>query len=429
MDNTIYRLHKQNNEEMSEKDIKKRLEFVRANEYMMHLMKCALNNTTVDNKPEDISWDLVYKVVSKNDMQGLTYYAIEKLKEEIPEIILKEWKEVREAIIYKKLMMEVEREEILADLSEEGISFLMLKGCNIEKYYPQPGMRAMADNDILYGVIEAGDNGEYHVVGKDEEERNETVKNTQLKLLDYMHQRGYKTKGMEDKDDACLKDDLYNFEMHRELLDRPLEYSWYYSNPWKNAIKNENSDYMYHFSIDDEYIFMIIHEYKHYTRSGCGVRFLTDIYLFLKAQQENMDWEYIRNELSKLNMKEFENEMRKLALDWLSPEKELKQEQVEKILYMCACGTFGYNKIFLKRIHTRMVKGLAKDGEKNLRKAKIRYFLDRFFPKDEYYKDRYPFFYKHRLFRPLLTIFRCFRAVICYRKSVMMEIENVTKAK
>ena len=54
-----------------------------------------------------------------------------------------------------------------------------------------------------------------------------------------MQNRGYKTSGEREKDDVCEKDDIYNFEMHRDLMDLELDLYEYYKNPWKRAIPGE----------------------------------------------------------------------------------------------------------------------------------------------------------------------------------------------
>lgn len=392
-------------------------------EYIIELMKCALNNLPMKEKSEDCNWSVIYKLISKNNIQGLTYYAVEKIKDRVPEVIMKEWKQYRDAVIYKKLMREEERNIIMNDLSKEGISFLPLKGCNIDIYYPELGMRDMADNDILYGKIGPGKQGEYCVLGRTEDERKQTVRETQKILLSYMQNRGYKTSGEREKDDVCEKDDIYNFEMHRDLMDLELDLYEYYKNPWKRAIPDEGSEYLYHFSKEDEYIFMIAHEYKHYSGRGCGIRYLADIYMFLQKEQQ-LDWEYICEELEKMKIREFEEQMRRLSVDALRPEGILTEEEKKSIYAMCGYGTFGHSRTALQR----QIKGMTK-GNQSLKKAKIKYYLLRFLPPDEFYKRRYPFFYKHRLLRPILSVYRTTKGVLFHSKHLKKEMKDVLETK
>jgi hypothetical protein len=391
---------------------------------MLHLMKCALNDLPAEKKPEECSWEMVYNVISKNDVQGLTYYAIEPFANEMPVDLVKKWKDYRNTVIYKKLMMAEEREAILSDLSKEGISFLQLKGCQIEKYYPKPGMRDMADNDILYGRIEKDAKGGYRIVGKTDKERRKTVAVTQKILLSYMKKRGYVTKGNYEKDDVCLKNHLYNFEMHRDLMDPGSEHLKYYRNPWEKAIPNEDSTYEFHYSLEDEYIFMVAHEYKHYQTKGSGVRNLADFYVFLRKENNRLDWDYINRELDTLKIRDFENRIKTIAENCMNPKNEVNPAEEEDIFFMCRCGVFGTVQNALQR----QVKGYAKEGE-SLKKAKRRYYYRRFFPPDEFYEDRFPFFYKHKILRPFFTIYRSVRGVLFHSKHLKKEYKNISDLK
>ncbi|MCR5737473.1 MAG: nucleotidyltransferase family protein [Eubacterium sp.] len=399
-------------------------ETMEACKYMLHLMKCALNEMPGELKPEQCSWKKVYGLISKNNVQGLTYYAVQSLTDDMPEQLAKMWKTYRDTVIYKKLMMEEERNAILSDLCWEKISFLLLKGCNIEKYYPKPGMRDMADNDILYGRVEQDEDGIYHIIGKTEEEREQTIRATQKVLLDYMKKRGYETSGFYEKDDVCNKGEFYSFEMHRDLMDPGTELLKYYKNPWKNAIKNDDSNYEYHFSPEDEYLFYIAHEYKHYSSRGCGVRNLADFYVFLREEEKSLDWEYIKKELEMMNLSEFEAQMRRLAFDALSPKGVLDEQEEQTLYNMCLDGTFGHFRTSLQR----RVKNYEKEGE-GVKKAKRRYYFYRFFPPDDFYEKRYPFFYRHRPLRPLLTVYRTVKGLLFHRKHLKKEMKDVLDTK
>lgn len=237
-----------------------------------------------------------------------------------------------------------------------------------------------------------------------------------------MEGRGYKTEGFYGKDDVCSKDNLYIFEMHRELMDSDSPHKEYYKNPWKFAVKNDDSDYEYHYSMEDEYLFMLAHEYKHYSSCGCGIRHLADLYVFLKAEEKNMDWTYIRKALKLLELEAFEKHMKQLSFHAFSPETEPDIKEEEELLYMCKCGTFG---VFTTLLHHR-VKDFSKEGE-DLKKAKRRYYFTRFFPPDEFYKKEFPFFYKHKYLRPLLTLWRGIKGVFCHFHDLKNEIKEIKK--
>ena len=68
------------------------------------------------------------------------------------------------------------------------------------------------------------------------------------------------------------------------ILDRE-----YYAQVKKRLLLEEGKQYRYSFSKEDFYVYMISHEYKHYSSSGMGIRALADCFVFLKAEEQNLD--------------------------------------------------------------------------------------------------------------------------------------------
>ena len=77
--------------------------------------------------------------------------------------------------------------------------------------------------------------------------------------------------------DEYRKPPVYNFEMHRALFEKSQEpfYS-YYKDISRLLIRDKNSKYGYHFGINDFYVYMLAHEYKHYSNSGTGFRRISE---------------------------------------------------------------------------------------------------------------------------------------------------------
>lgn len=486
MKDEIYEYQNSDIDEIIGSDIENSTEYIAASRYMIYLIKCALHGETVNEFPKDCTWKVIYRCITDNNVQGLTHYAVANLPCEpdkndgkienskaerdfpspagvsgspgknenseaerrednqaesfhemiMPKSIADAWNAYLQTVIYKQLMMTEEREEILSDLSQEGFSFLMFKGENIARYYPEPGMRDMSDNDILYGLIEQDSDGTYRIAGKTENERGNTVRESQKILLDYMTGRGYTIEESVRKDDVCVKEPMYVFEMHRALMDNDSPHLKYYLNPWKWAVKNEDSDYKYHYPVEDEYIYMLAHEFKHYSSRGCGIRFVADLYVFLEAEEKKLDWDYVLAGLEELGLKEFEQHMRALcqhafekseaiSFDSIWNSGKLSTNEEKELLYMCKCGTFGIDSTLIKH----RVKGYAKDGDTDLRRAKRSYYLTRIFPPDDFYKMEFPFFYKHRAFRPLLTVYRFFKGIFTHFSDLVREVKIIRKMK
>ena len=194
-----------------------------------------------------------------------------------------------------------------------------LKGSLLKDLYPKLGMRQMSDNDILC------DSGRM----KD--------------IYDILTENGFRCVHFgKDNDDAYFKDPVYNFEMHRSLFREEhigVLYD-YFKDVKERLIKDDGNDFGYHFRNEDFYLYMIAHEYKHYTFVGTGVRSLVDTYVFLRKFSSSLDWEYINAELAKLGVADFERSNRELALKVFSM-KQLTKEDRKELEYYAMSGTYG----------------------------------------------------------------------------------------
>lgn len=136
-----------------------------------------------------------------------------------------------------------------------------LKGAIIKEYYPVFGIRQMSDNDILFDEIRAND------------------------VWEIMVSLGYSAvKYNEGHRDDYQKPPFNHFEMHRVLFTESNNdiFSNYYKCVKNRLVKDEDNNYGYHFTNEDFYIYMIAHEYKHYSWGGTGIRSLLDTYVFLQ---------------------------------------------------------------------------------------------------------------------------------------------------
>ena len=164
--------------------------------------------------------------------------------------------------------------------------------CIRDRYYPSPELREMADNDILFD--------------------NKYSK----EVYEFMTKRGYKTedynKGYHDE---YLKPPAYNFEMHRQLVSSKERPKWYeyYKDVKSILINDANGKNQFYFSDNDFYVYFIVHTYKHFLNSGMGLRTVLDVYLYLNNLQDKLDFDYIEEQLKKLDAYDFEQTFRSLA--------------------------------------------------------------------------------------------------------------------
>ena len=165
----------------------------------------------------------------------------------------------------------------------------------------------MCDNDILYG--NATDNRRHN------EDRNADSDAERLaeELESVMTELGYTPEHVGGVHDVYQKKPFFNFEMHRKLVPEDSTFAKYYENPWDRAHLGNGKMYEYHFSDEDEYIYMLVHAYKHYDVSGCGIRTLVDEYVWrMKPEYFETDE---KHELLKIITQEVAIAGRKEVLD------------------------------------------------------------------------------------------------------------------
>lgn len=410
--------------------MKKRMdkkEYIKTGAYLMKLIGSVLDGTPVPEAPQGISWELFCYLAEKGAVSAVCFYGIEKLEKKPAKEIYDSLAKKRDLALYRKLHYDIEREEIMGALQKEGISCLPLKGILLADYYPAPGMREMLDNDILYGFVEKNRSGKgYQICGRNEEEKEESVQRAKLLLDRIMIERGYEKDEAESAGhhDAYMKKPMFNFEMHREMVSDKVVSFPYYKEPWRLAMQDKDNKGLFSMSDEDEYIFLISHEYhNHYVRGDSKIRFLADLHVYLKKKGRTMDWEYIKGELKAQRLLPFEKEFRELS-EAVSSGKPLSVKQEALFYFLLDNGADSTEKKIDKEVEAKLL--LRDTG--NGKRAKFTYIWKRIcLPKEEC-KAYYPFFYRHRRLMPILIIYRFFKGLFTKRHRFFHEISSIWKA-
>ena len=369
---------------------------------LLYIIACSLNDKPIQiNKAEIDLYDL-YKLSKYHSITALTLMCLKKQGFSLPDDLSKKWEKDLLMIAAKNAAMDIEREKILLYMEDNKIWYLPLKGILMKELYPEPVMREMADNDILYD------------------------KQFRQKIWDHMISRGYEA-NPDGKDDLFIKKPFCSFEMHMSL------FASYYANPkweiyFRNVkqilIKDKDNKYGYHFRDEDFYIYMTTHEYKHYLEGGTGLRSLIDRFVFLK-NKPNLDFEYIENITKKLELSDYEQKCRGFCNKYLLGEnKDLFEDFDENLTAFfkrfVMSGTYGnIDNIVDDEVHKSRFKLMGK----------IRYCFKRLFPSIDVFKYHYPFFYKYKLLMPIGYFYRIVYKLIKRNKELFYEIMTVLKMK
>lgn len=360
---------------------------------LLYLSACAVNQIAPDaNRVSHMDLNAVYRLASFHSVVPLVSFALEQVIE-LPQA----YDQAKKKAIRKLALFDIERSKILSALAKKKIWYLPLKGIVIKDYYPKFGMREMVDNDLLC-----------------DPDRMQDVKTIMEGLGFHCDLFGVDNQDVYSKDVLC-------FEIHSSLFqdDKYSLFSEYYQDVKAKLTHEEDNPFAYRFNAEDLYIFIIAHEYKHYSRGGVGIRSLLDTCVFLQRHSELLDWSYIDGELQKLFLTDFEKMNRELAKKAFSGQS-LNEEEKQQLMYYLSSGAHGTTD---HRMHNRVSNALSGDDEN----AKGKYIRDRIFLRGEELKRKHPFVYRHKILLPFFDVFRLFRAAFTKPKKTWSELKHVLK--
>ena len=148
-------------------------------------------------------------------------------------------------------------------------------------------------------------------------------------------------------------------------------------------------------------LYLILHAYKHFVRSGIGVRQFCDIGLWARAYHNEIDWQRLHDQCESVHAATFAAAAFRIARDDLGIEFDLPAPwdgsiDVEPLLHDSLCGgVYGSND--LTRLHSSTVTLNAVKSSRTGEKSGV---LRTVFPKREHLERRYPYLKK----RPYLLL-------------------------
>ena len=300
--------------------------------------------------------------------------------------------------ILRATQFEADWQPVRAAMEAAGIWYCPLKGAVIKDCYPAYGLRQMADYDVLFDADRAAD------------------------LRDIMVGMGFSSEHYgTSSHDVYHKLPVSNFEMHRRLFSPVggLPFADYFADIKTRLIKDADNGFGWHMSLEDCYLYVLAHGYKHYSVCGTGLRSALDVYVYLHAFADDMDWDVVLGTAREIGLADFEERQRTFA-EHLFEDVPLTPEEEELFFFMATSGTYGNPNNRVKNALARM---------KNKSFAKLRYVWDRLFPPlDDAYSAAYPFFGKHKWLLPVFYVYRLGHALRSRGRTVIAEFVAVIRA-
>ena len=357
-------------------------------EAVIYLSACAVNGVIPEkSRFEGLDMAEVHSYSQSHMITAIVGYALESAGIRNELFIQARAKALRKAVI-----LDADCRKISGKLEEAGIWHMPLKGAVMKDYYPAFGMREMSDVDILFNP------------------------SSSFKVRKIMKGLGFKVKDFFNRHhDTYYREPVSNIEMHSGLLEisRNNAMNEYFYDVRDKMILDEGKKYTYHFGAEDFYIYMTAHTYRHYSDSGIGLRALIDEYVYLRKFSDSMDWGYISSEFGKMNISEFEENLRTLALS-LFGSGEIKEANREMLEYIKNSKAYGY-------LETSVEHAI----EEGYGGSRILYVMEQIFPPFSKLKYMNPLVWRHKYLYPFFVLRRLWTAATMNRKYTLARVKHL----
>lgn len=360
-------------------------------QYLLEIIKYILNKSKGELRvpAKDMDWGQLIQLAKAHSILNFVYYGVDCMSpEHKPD-------DAQCRVMEQGLISSVVRDyhqlegakELLDAFEEAEVYALAVKGICTKYHYPATDLRTMGDIDILYQPQQ------------------------DAKVKQVMKQLGYELSMEGRKHDCYFRKPYLTVEMHRDLVETDSRYTSYYENIWEHVTPKENCQYVQEMSLEDEYIYTLVHLARHFQEGGIGIRFIIDVYVY--NHLNDMDRQYVEAELKKLQLWEFYENLSKLA-EWWFGEKIPSQEDKELLdklaTYVIANGTFGTQK-------NVAAVSVAKHG-------RVRFLWKTIFPNLKNMQSMFVWLNKWPMLLPYAWVLRGVRSVKSRRSNIKSQIEK-----
>lgn len=379
--------------------------------YFIDLIECYVNDKTPAPKPELVSWKDIFELTMSHKVDEIIFKSILKMEEKPADEISGAFLTNRKNNKMANIIQEKEGEIIEKTLSDNNIDSLFLKGWVLKDLYPSSEDRQMGDIDLL---VRANDIDKCIPI---------------MKALDY----DAIDVGLDASHDEYKKSPYMKVEIHRRLLPPTEENHWYTDNIWDRLVKESN--HRYKMTLEDFYLYHLLHFEKHFSMGGSGIRSILDHYYILKNWVDKLDWNYIDKIIEKMNYVQFQCMSNELAAMWFgetdflkkridmcaefSNDSRLSKESIQELGdYVLDSGAFGTHDNYQKWYYEKLKR-------ENRIKGKKSFILRRVFMERERMENIYPILKKHGYLLPLMWLHRIFYVLRHRPGKIKEEIKSI----
>ena len=348
----------------------------------LHIARAAISGS--DLPTEKVDWPAIFTLANQQKLLPILFETVRKMPAAEENVAL--FAVTKQQVIGQVLNQtgrSAEFSDLYHKLRSAGLHPIVVKGQLCSRLYPQTDHRISADDDLLIP------DGEF-MACHEQLLTNGLTTDTPADELASADEVSYTKKGS-----------LLYIELHRHLFDS----------------SEDAHDDLNHFFADlnpveidgflampphEHLLYLILHAYKHFVRSGIGLRQFCDIGLWARAYHVEIDWQRLHEQCESVHAATFAAAAFCIAGDYLGIEFDLPAPwdgsiDVEPLLHDTLCGgVYGSND--LTRLHSSTVTLNAVKASRTGEKSSV---LSTVFPKREYLERRYPYLKKRPYLLPV----------------------------
>ena len=348
----------------------------------LHIAKAAVSGGALP--AENVDWPAVFALAGQQKLLPIVFEAVRKSPAAAENAAL--FAAVKQQVIAQVLNQTVrsaEFTELYCKLRSAGLRPIVVKGQLCSRLYPQTDHRISADDDLYIPDAE-------FMACHEQLLANGLTTDTPADELTTADEVSYKKEGSP----------LY-IELHRHLFDS-AEDAHDELNHFFADLNPVEIDGLLAMPPHEHLLYLLLHAYKHFVRSGIGLRQFCDIGLWALAYHAEIDWQHLHEQCESVHAATFAAAAFRIARDYLGIDFDLPTPwdasiDVEPLLHDTLCGgVYGSND--LTRLHSSTVTLNAVKASRTGEKSSV---LSTVFPKREYLERRFPYLKKRPYLLPV----------------------------
>lgn len=353
----------------------------------LHIARAAISGS--DLPIEKVDWPAVFALAGQQKLLPILFEAVRKMPAAGENAAL--FAVTKQQVIGQVLNQTVRSAEfadLYRKLRSAGLHPIVVKGQLCSRLYPLKDHRISADDDLYISDAE-------FMACHEQLLANGLTTDTPVDELATADEVSYTKNGSP----------LY-IELHRHLFDS-AEDAHDELNHFFADLNPVEMDGLLTMPPHEHLLYLLLHAYKHFVRSGIGLRQFCDIGLWAREYHDEIDWQRLHEQCESVHAATFAAASFRIARDYLGIDFDLPMPwdasiDVEPLLHDTLCGgVYGSND--LTRLHSSTVTLNAVKASRTGEKSSV---LSTVFPKREYLERRYPYLKKRPYLLPVAWVQR-----------------------